>query len=144
MGKLEVSPKRRLQYAKRSIQSFGATPWLPRMPGDTTCGETCLWSPLHASHQLRWPPGHCHSRCRAGGSQALGPAVARSALSAKPGGRPLSLAALSPFPSRTEGPRPALEILGGGPAVPLRGWLPPTPPRQIPASQVPLRHPGGF
>lgn len=76
--------------------------------------------------------------------KSLAPAVARSALTVKPSCPTLTVDALSPFPSRTEGPRPALELLGGSPADSPRGWLPPSPPRQIPASQVPLRHPRGF
>lgn len=145
MGKLGMLSKSHPQNAGIRIQSTGATPWPPRLPGDTTSYETCPWSTLHASRPLRWPPGLCRSQCRARESLALGPsAVARSALSVKPGCPTLTVDALSPLPSRTEGPRPALELLGGGPADSPRGWLPPTPPRQIPASQVPLRHPGGF
>lgn len=95
------------------------------------------------SHQLRWPPGPSTLMC-SGWLPSLRPGAACSALSAKPGGRLLSLAALPPFPSKTEGRRPALKLPGGGRAVPPRRWLPPSRPGQIPASQVPLRHPGGF
>lgn len=104
MGKLGVLSKSHPQNAGIRIQSTGATPWPPRLTGDTTSDETCPWSTLHASRPLRWPPGLCRSQCRARESLAVGPsAVARSALSVKPGCLTLTVDALVTFPVEDRG-----------------------------------------
>lgn len=81
-GGSEWNLKGSLRLPRKESHAPGATPWLPRLPGHTTC--LCPRSTRAA--------GHWHSLRAAGGSQA------RSALSAKPGGWALAAGCAVTFP----------------------------------------------
>lgn len=63
-----MAPKRSLQNGKGRKQSIGATPWLPRLPGQTTC--PCPASRKPSTPVATWSS---HSGVQRMCSQAFGP-----------------------------------------------------------------------
>nr|XP_019582315.1 PREDICTED: uncharacterized protein LOC109444957 [Rhinolophus sinicus] len=96
-----------------------------RLPGESAPRGNLPGSPRRACDPLQWPPGHCHSRHGARGSQTLGPAAALAALMRPHAAGRWRMPCRSMRPVEEEGTRAcARELPGGGRAAPLEAHSP--------------------